>query len=661
MNHEFENLMTPITIGKTTFKNRLFVSPMGLSYNDVIGPFGEYNRHAIEYVGERAKGGFGAMFLGALVPDKEVDPCDPAAHFMNHQMQFMATAAEMNERAGLFGMKVIQQLSLGLGRNYPGLYSCSENPVFGFPGMTSPALTHDQVKKKVESVVTASGLLKASGFTGVEVHALHWGYLMDQFAMAIFNHREDEYGGCLENRLRVVRECVEGIKQVCGSDFLVCMRLGLKSYIKDVNVASFTGDEEAGRTLEEGLRIARLCEEYGYDMLNVDVGTYDSFYHAAPPQYMPKGHVIPLAAEAKKVVNIPVICGSNMNDFRLSESAIAEGKLDAIVVGRASLADPHLAKKLEAGKPEEIRPCIGCQVGCFWKPLSGKITSCAVNPTLFKEGYYQITPAVDVKKVAVIGGGVGGMEAARIAKMRGHDVTIYEKTDVLGGMNIPASSHEFKGSLGQLREWYKRQIAKLDIPVVYNCEMTAEKLRELAPDVAIVGIGAKAVMPPIPGIDNGKACTCVDALNHKAAIGDTVVVVGGGQTGCEIAVDYAMNGKKVTLIEAAADVLAVSPMVSVQTNMMLHDMLAHYGVTVMTNTKISAVTEKGAVVESVASGEKVEIACSNVVMSVGLKPLNSFADELKGSGILVYEIGDGASVGNHYTAIHSAFHTAINL
>lgn len=214
------------------------------------------------------------------------------------------------------------QISLGLGRNYPDLPAPSEMPVYENPGKVSPALTKEQIKIKIDAVVRTARLAKESGFAGVEVHSIHWGYLLDQFAMSFFNHREDEYGGSLENRLRAAREIVEGIKKECGADYPVSMRLGLQTFIQGIEKASLDGENEVGRTLEEGIEIAKLLESYGYDLLNVDTGTYDSFYYACPPMYMPKGFLVDLAEKAKAAVKIPVIGGGRMNDPDIAEKAV---------------------------------------------------------------------------------------------------------------------------------------------------------------------------------------------------------------------------------------------------------------------------------------------------------------------------------------------------
>ena len=266
---------------------------------------------------------------------------------------------------------------------------------------------------------------------------MHWGYLLDQFALSFMNHRTDEYGGALENRLRCAREIVEGVKAACGADFVVSMRLALKSYIKGYNKPSLHGEEEVGRTLEEGLEIARRLEAYGYDCLSVDFGQYDSFYYAAPPCYMEKGRVIPLAAAVKQVVKIPILCGGRMNDPDLAAQAIAQGKLDAVVLGRPSLADPAYPQKVATGRPEDIRPCIGCNQGCIGALKVGRRAGCSVNPQAAREASFALTPAPRKKSVLVVGGGVVGCETALGYAQAGKQVTILEALPDILSAGIP--------------------------------------------------------------------------------------------------------------------------------------------------------------------------------------------------------------------------------
>jgi len=660
--NKFEHTLSPFKIGNVTIKNRMCVSPMGSGeVLETIGYGGAFTDRGIRYILERARGGWGAMFLGAFMPDNKADEHDPLTSMLNNQFNFRKQALQLNEKASYYDMKLFQQISLGLGRD-DGFLAASATPKFFEPDETNPVLTTEQIRQKVDCVIEAAKLCQDSGFDGVEVHAIHWGYLMDELAMPLMNQRTDEYGGSLENRIRTAKECVEGIKKACGKDFPVTMRLGLKTYMKGFNKPSLDGNDEAGRDLPESLEIAKLLEQYGYDALSVDTGTYDSFYYACPPQYMPYGHVISLAEECKKAVDIPVLCGSRMNVPEIGEKALAEGKIDAIVMGRASLADPQYAKKIEMGTPEKIRPCIGCTIGCIGKVMNGEGITCAVNPEARNELDYGIERTLVSKKIAVVGGGVAGMEAARTAKLRGFDVTIYEKSDQLGGVLIPAGAHSFKVELPKLVEWYKREIEELKIPVVYNSDMNAQKVKELNPDVVLISVGAVPVMPKsIEGIDHPKCHSGVEVLRDHIQLGKNVVVVGGGLVGCEFAIDQAMEGHDVTIVEAESDILcagASGKSTTIMVAQMIPDLIEKHNVKVKTNNKIVGINDEGAVVEPSTGGAKEVIPADNVVLSIGMRPVPSFAEELKGTGIEVFNIGDCFKPGNVYTSIHSAYDVA---
>ncbi len=652
----FPNMLTPFKIGKETFKNRMCMSPMGSGGTlETTGYRGEYSDKGIEYIVERARGGFGLIYMGGdFMPDYIIDPHDQIDATLKAPQYFRKQGLTLNERLSYYGAKCIQQLCVGMGRDDGGP-GASETPLWGDPSTINRALTVDEIHKKTEITVEAAKLCKDSGFAGVEVHALHWGYLLDEFATPFFNRRTDEYGGSLENRLRFAREILDGIKQVCGSDFVVTTRLGLQSFMKGFNQASLTGEGEVGRTLEDSIEIAIELEKYGFDALSVDVGTYESFYYCCPPQYMPFGHVIPFAAEVKKHVNIPILCGSRMNNPYKSERALAEGLIDAVVIGRAALADPQYAKKIEMGTPEKIRPCIGCIVGCMGKVMNGEAFSCAVNPAARNELNYGIEKTLNPRKVAVIGGGVSGLEAARTAKLRGFDVTLYERSGKLGGNLIPAGAHSFKIELHQLVEWYKREIQELNIPVEYYSNMTPETLKALRPDVVLISVGSDPIMPPIPGIDHIKSISGVKALEGNIDIGHKLVVVGGGLVGCEFAIDKAMEGHDVTLVEAGERVLGASDQIPIMVDLMIPDLIEHHGVKVLCNTKITAINDNGAVVCPTAGGAEFEVEADQVVMAIGMRSRNTFAEELQSSGIEVFTIGDCNKPGMVYSSVHSAY------
>lgn len=659
MEKTYTHLFQPLKIGSVTLKNRFCMAPMGMTQN--INQYGGFTEEGVEYMTERAKGGFGLLITGALFADIEFDP--PALPSpLTNSPNYISHNIILTDRVHSYGTKIFAQMSMGSGRNIPGGYAPSAIPTFYVPDQNAPALTKEQIKKKIDYVAKASAVARAAGFDGVEMHAMHWGYLLDEFAMSICNKRTDEYGGCLENRMRVAKELIEAVKRECGADFPVTMRLGLKSYIKGFHKASLTGEEEAGRTLEEGIRIAQLLESFGYDALNVDAGVYDSFYYAAPPMYMPRGFMLELSEKAKEAVSIPILTGGGrLDDPDMCEKAIADGQMDAVVFGRAALADPYFPKKVEMGHPERIRPCIACNQACIGGALTGRDVCCAVNPTATRELTYGIHKTFEPKKIAVVGGGVAGMEFARTAKRRGHIVELYEKSDRLGGHLISGGSHAFKSEVMRLNKWYQNELKELDVPVHMNSPLNAEDIKKLGVDAAVFAIGSTPVMPRIEGIDHPKTVSCVDALTGAREVGNKVIVVGGGLVGCEVALDLAQHGKKVTVVERMNEILPpVSSMIPLMNRMMLIDLLEHHKVNVITGHGICAVNDEGAVIQG--EGKEAEtLPADNVIIAIGFRPTASMAAKLQGSGIETYEIGDGRKVGTIMSSIGDAYEVARNI
>lgn len=653
MSTTYSPLLQPLQIGSLTIKNRFCAGPLTLP--SLHGPFGEFSPDGLAYFEERAKGGFGLIYTGAFHPDTLVDPVHPldSKQPLKAPKTFRRTAVELLERLDAYGAKMLPQVSMGYGRNALGCFCPSEIPYYHDPARLAPALTRDQIKQKIDQMIATAAFFQQCGFPGIEVHAMHWGYLLDQFAMSFMNHRGDEYGGDLENRLRCAREILEGVKAACGSKFVVSMRLALKTYMKGYNQPSLHGEDEVGRTLEEGLEIARRLEAYGYDCLSVDFGQYDSFYYAAPPCYMEKGRVIDLAAEAKKGVNIPILCGGRMNDPDLAAQAVAQGKLDAIVLGRPSLADPAYPQKVAMGCPQDIRPCIGCNQGCIGALKIGRRAGCAVNPQAARESTFGLTPALKKKDVLVVGGGVAGMEAARCAALRGHEVTLCEGSTRLGGNLIPAGAHEFKTELSELNAWYQGQLATLGVQVETGMALTARDIRDRRPDAVVLATGAAPTVPKVEGIDSPKVIDCVTALTGAELPGRNILVVGGGLVGCETALGYAQAGKKVTILEALPDILSAGIPVPEMNESMLRDLLAEAKVTLKTGCRLTKVTDTGAVAAG-PDGEEA-LPADHVVLAVGFTSRPSLAAELEGAGMEVYQVGDGSQVGSVMTAIGSAY------
>ncbi|HIU24981.1 MAG TPA: FAD-dependent oxidoreductase [Candidatus Copromorpha excrementigallinarum] len=662
--NKYAHLFTPFKIGKVTVRNRFAVAPMSLGF--YIDHLGGYNDLGKEHYISQAKGGFGLIFTGAFTCDNKVDPYNPLGQnwFAGEDGHVRATAAEMVDMIHMYGSAVFAQVTLGTGRNWAGNYAPSEVPVFNDPGVTSKPLTKAQIKAKIQTMIDTSKGVKAAGFDGIDIHALHNGYTLDDFALSVTNHRTDEYGGSLENRLRICRELVEGIKEVCGQDFAVTMRLGMKSYLRELGETnhnrgrgSITGEGEIGRTLEEGIEIAKLLEKYGYDGLSVDTGVYESNYYCIPPMYVDKGYAIELAAEMKKHVNIPLILAGRMNDVDMASEGLKEGKYDCIALGRPSLADMEYPNKVMKGIPEKIRPCIACNAGCIGAFLEGHNVGCAVNPEIGHEKGWCAQKTLEPKNVLVVGGGVAGMEVARTATMRGHRVSLYEKTDRLGGQLIPAGAHDFKKDIDDLNKWYQLELKDLGIDIHLNEALDPDKIRKLSPDTVVFAVGAEAKMPEFKGRDSEKVATSIDVLTDKKPIGDKVVVVGGGQVGCEIALDCIHHKKDVSIVVGSDRILSYGVPLPIYNSMYIDDSFYENDTPIFTGFTLEEVNEKGAVIRN-RGGEEKTLEADTVIIAKGFAPVTSMAQELLCEGMEVYEVGDGRKVGSILTSIWSAYDCA---
>jgi 2-enoate reductase len=655
---KYDIFKTPIKVAGVTLDNRFVVAPM--SMGSFYGEDGGFNDQAAQYFATRAKGGFGLIITGAIGTDYKVDPYSATGPIpLQVGKPWLEDAKKFVDTIHKAGAKVFAQLTLGLGRNYPGLPAPSECIVYGTTDVKSPALTKDQIKTKIQLFVETSKICKQAGFDGIEVHAMHWGYLLDQFAMSFFNHRTDEYGGSLENRLRCAREIVEGVHKVCGRDYPVGMRLGLQTYIKDNNKATLDGSEEVGRTLEEGVEISRLLESYGYDFLDVDTGTYDSFYYAEPPMYVPQSYMIDIAAKAKAVVKIPVFAGGRMQNYDDDATAIKDGKIDGVTLGRPSLADPEYPNKIYAGTPEKIRPCLGCNLGCFDRVVGGHggWGSCAINPQSCRESIDGLKPGNGYKKIVVVGGGVAGMEAARTATLRGYDVTLFEKSNRLGGHLIEAGAHSFKSEVKKLNVWYQRELKELGVDTRMSTEATVEAVKNLHPDAIILATGSVVNQPNIPGLE--KSVVSLDAINHPEKIGKKVVVVGGGLVGCEIAMDEAVKGKDVTVVEALDKILSAGIPAPTPNAQMIGDIFEKYNVKVLTNHKLVEVKDGAVVLDN--NGKKVQVEADTVVSAIGFKPAPSLKPQFESLNVPIYEIGDAVKAATIMNAVWEGYDVASKL
>ena len=585
------------------------------------------------------------------------------------------------------GAKLFIQLTAGFGRSFTisemmeKLYTTPVLNVVSKPFMNldkitaapspSPNRWSDKVPsremtvKEIEELITAFALtakkLKEADVDGVEIHAVHEGYLLDQFTLKYVNKRTDQYGGSLENRYRFACEIVKAIRKECGDDFPVSLRYSVESKTKGFRKGALPGEEytEAGRDMAESIEAVKLLKEAGYDMLNCDNGTYDAWYWAHPPIYMPENCNLKDVEELRRHTDLPVVCAGRMNIDTAAEE-IRAGRIDGAGFARSFLADPEWVTKLIHDQKDDIRPCILCHNGCFnmchYKGVpndqalmdSLHLARCAVNAETMQTGKHHIRKTATPKKVIIVGGGIAGMEAARVLKLRGHSPTIYEASDRLGGTFIPASSESYKGKLRELLAWYRKQMKDLQIEIHLNTRI--DDISTFKDMPVIIATGSKPRKLNVPGFDQTvEAC---EYLNGKP-VGDNVAVIGGGLTGCEIAYELALQGKHVSIVEMKDDLIAQTG-VCLANSSYLREWFELYKVPVYLNTALKEVRD-GSIL-CMQNNEKIEITCDSVISSAGYIP-SPLTEKKKN----VYLIGDCDKVGNLRTVIWKAYECAMKI
>jgi len=499
-------------------------------------------------------------------------------------------------------------------------------------------LTIEEIEAIIGKYVMGATVTKMAGFDAVEIHGAH-GYLITQFMSPYSNKRSDEYGGDFEGRMKFALRIIEGIRLAVGPDFPIIFRMSADEYI------------EGGLTLEDNKKIAARLETAGVDALSISAGIYESppwYSRIFPTMGMPQGCNVRLAEEIKKVVNIPIIVAGKLGDPALANRVLQDKKADIIAFGRSLLTDPYLPKKVAEGRLDAIRPCIYCNEACAGNISRMWRIECVVNPELGKEKEYQLKQAIKNKKVVVIGGGPAGMEAARVAALRGHRVTLYEKNESMGGQLIAASVPQFKQPIKEFLEYLKNQVSSAGVEIVLGKEATEDGIQQMNPDVVILATGATQVLPVIPGVKGRNVATAVDVLLGKVKAGDKVVVVGGGEVGCEVAWFLAELGKKVSIVEMT---LGVASDMNMFSQLYLMDKLAELGIDIQTTVTVEEITGDGVVTRD-TSGQKHVITADTVVIATGFKSENTLEKRLCGKVSEIYTIGSCIKPGKIWEAIH---------
>lgn len=684
MDTRLEPLFTPWKIGNCEIKNRIVLTSMGGTNLFGWMEKNHFDKAGAKFIMEVAKNNAGLVLPG----------CQPVYNPMFGQWLYKNKKMYDDLKSWMpefhkTGAKLFIQLTAGFGRSFTisemmeTLYTNKILRVLSKPFMdldkitatASPSpnrwsdkvpsreMTVEEIREFVEAFAKCAKMIQEAGVDGVEIHAVHEGYLLDQFTLKYVNHRTDQYGGSFENRYRFAVEIVQAIKQACGNDFPVSLRYSVLSKTKGFREGALPGEDyiEAGRDMEESEKAVKYLQDAGYDMLNCDNGTYDAWYWAHPPIYMPENCNLEDVEYIKQFVDIPVVCAGRMEPGVAADS-IRAGKLDGAGFARQFLADQEWVTKMKEGRMEDIRPCILCHNGCFnmchYKGVpndqdlsdSLHLARCAVNAETMQWDKHYLKKTAAPKKVHIIGGGIGGMEAARVLKLRGHEPVIHEKSNILGGTFIPASAESYKGKLRDLLTWYRHQMEELDIEVCLNDEI--EETDRFGNEPVIIATGAAPrVLKSVPGHERMiEAC---EYLNG-AEVGETVVVIGGGLTGSEIAYELALKGKKPVIVEMKDDLISQKG-VCLANSSYLREWFALHKVPVYLETTLKTVKE-GAVICFDKDGKELEIACDSVISSAGYVPA-----PLQGNGSDVSLIGDCQKVGNIKTVIWSAYEAAMKI
>ena len=697
MDEKYSALFTPWKIGNVEIKNRIVRCSMGgTSLFGWLEPC-HFDKEAANFLLNRAQDG-----VGLVLPGMQCVRDTMGRRWLWQNKKMFKELADYMVEYHKTGSKLFIQLAAGFGRSMavaPWMVTLNNNKVLGAlakpvidvsyccasasatpnrwqEDMLSRPMTVEEIHEMVDAFGKTAKLLREAGVDGVEIHAVHEGYLLDQFTIANWNHRTDEYGGSFENRFRFPVEIVQSIKRQAGADFPVSLRYSVVSKTKAWGKGAMpyeTDFEEFGRDMAESEKAIKYLGDAGYDMFNCDNGTYDAWYWAHPPQYMPDNCNLEYVEHIKKFTDKPVVCAGRMDPVKAAEE-IEAGRLDAVAIARQNLVDHDWIHKIKAGQQDEIKPCIRCHNGCFnMAKFAGTpniqhlgdslhLARCALNPTTMQHNRYKIVPTKKPKKVAIIGGGIGGMECALVLTPRGHKPVIFEKSNELGGLFLTASAMTFKENDKDLITWYKREIEKAGIEVHLGTEVNDLNTLHGFDDIIVATGSVPRTMPQIKGFD--KTLTFTDVLKDKKEVGDKVLFIGGGQSSCEAAYDLLLNfGKHPIIVEYAGDLVAAQATCLANTSY-LRDAMEYHKVPVYLHSTVTEITDKGCTVKNVQTGETFFVECDSVVNGIGFVPTpvggKTASRKVKGRET-IHRVGDCVAIGNLRTVIWRAWDVCMKI
>jgi len=634
-----KNLLSSGRIGSLTLKNRVIMPAMGDALSDRTG---DYIDDQKAYYQERAKGGVGLIITGVCRVDEAGSAI--ANQFGAYDISQAGGLKKIADGVHRYDSRIFLQLhhagrqgSIMLTGQQPVGPSAIPVPNYEMPR----ELTTDEVKQIINKFVFGALIAKMGDFDGVEVHCAH-GYLLNQFLSPYSNKRTDEYGGSLENRLRIVKEIIAGIKSQCGPSFPISVRISADEFV------------EGGISIEEGIGISQMLEQYGADLINVSGGGYQSPFGIIAPSNYKQGWMVPLASAIKKVVKIPVATVSLIRDFDYADNLISNGDVDFVCFGRPNIADPYFVNKLKNNRENEIRPCITC-LYCQDTLLQGRV-SCSVNPVVGFERDFQTYNKNGVGKVvAVIGGGPGGCEAARVLAIRGYKVVLFEKKNKLGGQVNLAAMPPHKERIGLLSTYYENNLSRLDVEIHLDTEVTVDQLIELNPHAIFIATGSLPIIPPIPGIANANVHTIEQILEEEVQVENkNVLIVGSGNTGLETAEFLLQKGNKITFVDMLPQ---IGMLASTSGNYTLGALMAE-GVGVLPNHMLKYIEGNKVGLLNTVNNENEVKECDAVVLSIGVRSNNELAEKIKDKFKNIKVIADSYQVGNIATSVKGSFRSA---
>lgn len=635
-------IFTPIKIGSKTAKNRIALSPMGVNLENADG---SVSRAALEYFTARARGGAGIIITGSANVSYPAGRSVPH-HLRLDKAEYIPGWGRLAEEVHRYGSLLFIQL-MHAGNSANPLFlngfqpeSASEMP--NAYGGSCRELSNDEVKSMISAFVTAAVYSRVAGADGVEIHGAH-AYLVNDFLSPYSNHRSDEYGGSLENRARFAREIISGIKAACGPDFVCGIRLGIEETV------------EGGYGMDEGLKLAQMMVDAGADYISASLGhTAFGDSRLVETHKHPEGARVYLAEAVKRVLSVPVFTTGKLRTPDVMDSYIEAGRADVLCLGRPLICDANWCNKVAVGNWEDARPCINCLEGCIIKVAQGQALQCAVNPTVGKE--YRIdehAPAEEKKKIVVVGGGAAGMEAARAAAQRGHSVTLFEKTDRLGGQINYAKMPPHKWRMGLITDWYGNQLEKLGVELKLGCEASFENIMALKPNLVVIAAGATPMMDKVPS--SVELVRPWDILSGKKDLKGvkTVAMLGGGMVGCETTEYLSERGCEVTMFEMLPTIgTGAAPLNLLDTIVYFSEK----GISTKVSTTVLSVDEEGVHYRNAEEGERC-FKADIYVCAIGQASLRpDFAEKLEQEGIRVILAGDSDRVDKVFSAVHSGFY-----